>query len=214
MKRLVSMCAVLMVACAPRTSAPVSTSETKLAAAGEECDVPATNRCVDFGACSLEADLRGASGDTLAMYERERKENNTTYTAFPFPHFHAENLNHEAVSSAAMDGSVIYVLLAAHCKHSFDSVSAMNAAVDQLGARGRVIGVVVNSAVDDVSAWVPQVNPKFDVWVHPSTDIGDRVGSHLVPSWFFVSDGELERKLVGYQSTENVARAVSSLMDD
>lgn len=218
MKKLALLFVLMLTGCAPKAAPPTptatadATAEVEAASAGKECMVPGTNRCIDYEACSLQADLRGASGETLEMYKRERKENDTTYTDHPFPVFEAKTLKNETVSSQAIEGRVVYVLLAAHCQHSFDSVAVMNAAVDKFGERVKIVGVVVNSgSVDDVSTWYPQVHPKFDVWVHPGTDIGDQVGSHLVPSWFFVEDGQLERKLVGFQTTEDVDPALTSL---
>ena len=172
-------------------------------------------RCADYGACSLHGNLAFASGDTLEMYADEKKEDGTLFTDFTMPAFTALNLDGETVSTGDLrDAPTVVAFLAGHCSHSHDSIPILNdLASGNAPAATRVIGVWVNSgSVEDVASWMPTYAPTYEVWVHEDAGVGDAIGSHLVPTWFYLTpNGDVLGKLVGYKSPDQVRAWIEKL---
>lgn len=192
--------------CARPASASAATSATPNCVPG---------RCADYGACSLHGNLAYASGDTLAMYADEKKEDGTLFTDFTMPEFTALTLNGMTVSSGDLRGEpTVVAFLAGHCSHSHDSIPILNdLASGDAPAGTRIIGVWVNSgSVEDVASWMPTYTPTYEVWVHEDAGVGDAIGSHLVPTWFYLTpSGDVLGKLVGYKSPDQVRTWIEKL---
>ena len=175
------------------------------------------SRCSDYGACSLHGDLAGASGDTLKMYEREKAEDGRLYDDYPLPEFEAVDLAGNPVSSADLRGRpTVLTLMAGHCSHCHDSMPILADAVEKWGAEGlRVVNVLVNSGrPESINAWMSKLDPKFEVWVYNDAELGDLLGTHLVPAYLFVdAQGQVLEKLVGYQESDFVLAKVESFMN-
>ena len=171
------------------------------------------NRCAEYGACSLHGNLAGATGETLEMYKREKAEDGKVYADYKLPEFEAKDLNGNVVRSSDLIGKpTVVTLLAGHCVHCHDSLPILNEAVKVFGPQGvRVVGIVINSgSVENVNDWLPQTNPNYDVWVFNDDSLGDLLGSHLVPSYFFVdAQGNITQKLVGFQDKDLVLEKFS-----
>ena len=159
--------------------------------------------------------LSGASGDVLAMYERERTLDGTTYGDRALPEFEAIDLDGRVVRSKDLYGHrAVLALLSVHCTHSMETFPILQDLHRQLSADGvQVIGVLVNSGtVEDANSWVPQFEPEHPIWVVEGDALGDLVGSHLVPTYLLVGeDGKLEEMLVGFQEESRVMAALESM---
>ncbi len=214
--------------CARPVSSEAAAAKCAPGANGETCARPASTsasssstakavpgRCADYGACSLHGNLAFASGDTLAMYASEKKEDGTLFTDFSMPAFTALNLDGMTVSTGDLRGApTVVAFLAGHCSHSHESIPILNdLASGDAPAGTRVIGVWVNSgSVEDVASWMPTYTPTYEVWVHEDAGVGDAIGSHLVPTWFYLTpNGDVLGKLVGYKSPDQVRAWIEKL---
>lgn len=172
----------------------------------------AGSRCEAYEACSLYGDLSGANGDILAMYERERAEDGTAFDDFELPEFAAYDLAGREVSSRDLRGQpALLAFVAVHCRHSMDSLPILQQLTETYGPGGlRVVAVAINSGtVDDVNTWFPSFDPKYEVWVSSGDELGDRIGSHLVPTYLLVdAEGRITEKLVGYKQGPEVTERV------
>ncbi len=161
------------------------------------------SRCGEYDACSLHGDLSGATGDKLAMYAREKKEDGASFADRSLPAFKAIDLGSRAVQSGDLLGRpAVLAILAGHCTHSMDTfpiLQEMHRAYEPEGLQ--VIGVVVNSGTaEDVAIWASEFEPEYAVWVDEDASLGDLIDSHLVPTYLFVdADGRIREKLVGYK---------------
>jgi copper chaperone CopZ len=173
------------------------------------------SRCSDYGACSMWGNLSGASGDVLAMYERERALDGTTYEDRDLPEFTALDLDGRSVSSRDLAGRpAVLALLSVHCAHSMETFPILQDLHRRLSPEGlQVVGVLVNSGtVKDANGWVPHFAPEHPMWVVEGVALGDLIGSHLVPTYLVVgADGKLREMLVGYQEETRVIAALESL---
>lgn len=171
-----------------------------------------SSRCQDYEACSLYGDLSGASGEILAMYEREKAEDGTVFEDFELPHFTAHDLAGREMSSRSLRGQqALLAFVAVHCSHSMDSLPILQRLTETYGPAGlRVVAVAINSGtVEDVNTWFPSFDPKYEVWVSSGDDLGDAIGSHLVPTYLLVdAAGQITEKLVGYQEGAKVTERV------
>jgi len=174
----------------------------------EEPDLLAGSRCARYDACSIFGDLSGATGETLAMYVKEKAEDGRRFDDFHLPSFTAKNLAGEEVGLADLKGAqTVLVFLAVHCRHSLDSFPILNYLEETYGPQGiRVVGLYVNSgSIEDLNAWLPAVEPKFEIWGFNDPSLADLVESHLVPVYFFLdAEGRLLEKLVGQKSQDEV----------
>ena len=175
-----------------------------------------TNRCSDYGACSLYGDLSGASGDTLEMYYREKAQDGRRFADFPLPDFNASTPKGDAIRSRDLRGDpVVLAFLAVHCRHSMRTLPILQELVRTRGDRGlRVVGVWVNSgSVEDLNTWLHVFEPEFEVWSYPSASLGDVVQSHLVPTILFVDrDGKVREKMVGEKTLEDISARADALL--
>ncbi len=187
-------------------SAAAARAESGLTA--EELDLLAGSRCARYDACSIFGDLSGATGETLAMYVKEKAEDGRRFDDFHLPSFTAKNLAGEEVGLADLKGTqTVLVFLAVHCRHSLDSFPILNYLEETYGPQGiRVVGLYVNSgSIEDLNAWLPAVEPKFEIWGFNDPSLADLVESHLVPVYFFLdAEGRLLEKLVGQKSQDEV----------
>ena len=175
----------------------------------------AGSRCSDYGACSMWGNLSGASGDILALYEREKALDGTTYDDRELPEFEARNLAGETVRSADLVGKpAVLALLSVHCNHSMETFPILQELHRQYSEEGlQVVGVLVNSGtVEDANGWIPHFAPEHPIWVVEGDDLGDLVGSHLVPTYLLVDErGKVRELLVGYQEQASTERHIAEL---
>jgi len=176
-----------------------------------------TARCEQYSACSLYGDLSGATGETLEMYFREKQEDGRVFDDFVFPEFHALTLAGKETSSSALAGSpALVAFVAAHCRHSMRAMPYLQEIADTYGSQGlRVVTVWVNSgSVEDVRETIQAFAPTYETWVHQSPAVGDDIGSHLVPSFFFIDEeGQVEEKFVGEKTRSAIVARVEALLD-
>ncbi len=170
----------------------------------------AGSRCTDYGACSLWGNLATATGETLALYEREKASDGTTYADLALPAFEARNLAGEKVRSLNLVGRpAVLALLAVHCNHSMDTFPILQEIHRRHAQNGlQVVGVLVNSgSVEDANGWVPHFAPEYAMWVYEDEALGDLVGSHLVPTYLLVdSAGYVRKKIVGFKNLDTLLR--------
>lgn len=175
----------------------------------------AGSRCSDYGACSVWGNLAGASGDILALYEREKALDGTRYDDRELPSFEASNLEGETVRSADLVGKpAVLALLSVHCNHSMETFPILQELHRRYSEAGlQVVGVLVNSGtVEDANGWVPHFAPEHPIWVVEGDSLGDLVGSHLVPTYLLVDErGKLRELLVGYQDHAGTERQLAEL---
>lgn len=168
----------------------------------------AGSRCSDYAACSMWGNLSGASGDMLALYEREKALDGSRYDDRELPSFEARDLAGNTVSSTDLVGRpAVIALLSVHCNHSMETFPILQELHRRYSEEGlQVVGVVVNSGtVEDANGWVPHFAPEYPVWVVEGDSLGDLVGSHLVPTYLLVDDrGKLQELLVGYRERASV----------
>ena len=190
--------------------APLLQAEVFLKLEDMGIDALSGSRCSDYGACSLYGDLSGATGEILAMYEREKKEDGKVYAGKALPDFTAYRMNGDMVSSDGLKGQeTVLAFLAVHCRHSLDSLPILNRLSKEL-SDVNVVGVYINSGSwEDVADWLPELEPQFDVWVRNDDELGDLFSGHLVPAYFFVNEnGEITKKLVGFKEADQVVAEV------
>jgi len=187
----------------------------KLAADPRGQELLEGSRCSDYGACSMWGNLSGASGDVLAMYQRERALDGTTYEDRALPEFEAIDLDGHIVNSRDLAGQpAVLALLSVHCTHSMETFPILQDLHRKLSGDGvQIIGVLVNSGtVEDATSWVPHFEPEHPIWVVEGDALGDLIGSHLVPTYLLVGgDGKLEEMLVGFQEEGSVLAALERL---
>lgn len=175
----------------------------------------AGSRCSDYGACSMWGSLAGASGDILALYEREKALDGTRYDDRALPAFEARNLAGETVRSADLVGKpAVLALLSVHCNHSMETFPILQELHSRYSGEGlQVVGVLVNSgSVDDANGWVPHFAPEHPIWVVEGDSLGDLVGSHLVPTYLLVDErGRVRELLVGYQEQASTETQLAEL---
>lgn len=174
------------------------------------------SRCQTYSACSLYGDLSGATGETLAMYEREKGEDGRTYSSFAIPEFQAFDRKGNPVEASTLKGKpTVLVFLAAHCRHSFDSLPILQSAVKKYAPQGlSVVGVFVNSgSVEDVNFALESFDPSYTVWSYNDAALGDLIQSHLVPTYLMIdTEGRVTEKLVGFKDEEVVNSRIESLL--
>ncbi len=162
------------------------------------------SRCSDYGACSLWGNLNAATGDLLAMYEREKASDGTTFEALRLPAFEARSLAGATVHSTDLAGRpAVLAFLAVHCNHSMDTFPILQELHRRFAPEGvQVVGVLINSgSVDDANGWVPRFAPEYPIWVYGEASLGDLIDSHLVPTYLLVdANGQVRKKLVGFKS--------------
>lgn len=175
--------------------------------------------CTEFGACSLTRILATASGEDLKVFFRERQEDGRSFSNFPIPSFEARTLSGERVRSADLTGTpAVVAFLALHCNHSIESLPILKALQERLGDSARVVAVLVNSGPpEDVAFRLPSHFPAFDnsfeVWVYEHPSLGDLIGSHLVPTYFFADEsGMVKKKLVTFKEKRVVAAEAARLL--
>ncbi len=168
----------------------------------------AGSRCSDYGACSLWGNLATATGETLAMYEREKALDGSTYDDLALPAFEARNLAGEKVRSTDLVGRpAVLAFLAVHCNHSMDTFPILQELHRRHGKQGlQVVGILVNSgSVEDANDWVPHFAPEHPIWVYETASLGDLIGSHLVPTYLFIDEkGRVRKKIVGFKDQATV----------
>ena len=123
----------------------------------------AGSRCSDYGACSLWGNLAGASGETLARYEKEKARDRTTYEHWALPAFEARDLEGRVVRSSDLAGKpAVLALLAVHCNHSMDTFPILQELHRRYAGESlQVVGVLVNSgSVEDARGWMPHFAPE------------------------------------------------------
>ena len=176
-----------------------------------------SSRCSQFDACSLHGDLSGATGETLDMYTREKKEDGSAFDDQPLPEFDAFDIGLQQVRSEDLRGKpAVLAFLAGHCTHSMDTFPILQEISRTHGPEKlQVVGVVVNSGTpEDVAVWASEFEPEYDVWVYENASLGDLIGSHLVPTYLFVdADGQVKEKLVGYKDSEVVNDWLNKMLD-
>lgn len=176
-----------------------------------------TARCEQYSACSLYGDLSGATGETLEMYFREKEEDGRVFDDFVFPKFRALTLAGKETSSSALAGSpALVAFVAAHCRHSMRAMPHLQEIADTYGSQGlRVVTVWVNSgSVEDVRETIQVFAPTYETWVHQNPAVGDDIGSHLVPSFFFIDEeGQVKEKWVGEKTGGALVARVEALLD-
>ena len=173
----------------------------------------AGSRCSDYGACSLHGNLSGASGEVLEMYEREIEEDGRRFENRQLPEFSAQDLADRTVSTSELKGQpTLLSFLAVHCNHSIDSLPILQEIHRLYGGEGlRVIAVFVNSGTpEDLNYWLPRFSPEYEIWSYNDADLGDLIGSHLVPTSLFIdAQGQVVEKLVGFKPQDAVTEWVS-----
>ncbi len=176
------------------------------------------SRCERYSACSLHGDLSSATGETLDMYYREKTEDGRVYADFTFPEFRAVTLDGRETSSGTLTGRpTLVAFVAAHCPHSMRAMPYFQEISDTYGSQGlRVVAVWVNSgSTEDVRETTKVFRPTYETWVHRSPAVGDAIGSHLVPSFFFIDEeGEVEEKWVGEKSREALVARVGIFLNN
>ena len=118
----------------------------------------------------------------------------------------------EVHSAALLGHPTVLAFLAVHCRHSLDSLPILNRLTEDFGDRGlKVVGVYINSGShQDVAEWLPELEPKFEVWVRNDDELGDLFSGHLVPAYFLVDErGQIEKKLVGFKQESEVLAEVT-----
>ena len=177
----------------------------------------AGSRCSEYGACSVWGNLATAADDILALYEREGSLDGTTYDHRQLPIFEARDLEGNAVSSADLRGHpAVLTLLSVHCNHPMETFPILQKLHRPYASQGvRVIGVLVNSGtVEDANAWVPHFAPEYPMWVVEGDGLGDRLGSHLVPTLLLVDEHlGLRELLVGYHDQAAVVTELENIVE-
>ncbi len=175
-----------------------------------------TTRCAKYDACSLNRNLSGATGEELAMYKIEKGEDGKTFSDRVLPKFQAQSLSGKKVSTNALVGKpIVLTFLAGHCSHSLDSLPILEKLQRDYAKKGlSVVGVFVNSgSVEDMNGWINDFKPSWKVLVHTPISLGDTIGSHLVPTYFFVDQkGQVKEKLVGYKSQKLIDERARALL--
>ena len=175
-----------------------------------------TSRCEQYSACSIYGNLSFATDDVLATCERERSYDGSKFD-LPLAPFEARNLADEVVRPSDLRGQPsLLVFLAVHCQHSLDTIPVLNELVERFAPSGLgVVGVYINSGwFEDLNDWLPEQDPRFEVWAHEDPALGDLVDNHLVPVYFFLdAEGRITEKAVGQKDSFEMRRLVNQFLD-
>jgi hypothetical protein len=170
--------------------------------------------CDKYGACSLESDLTGASGDVWAMYKREKAQDGHKFSDFALPAAAVQDLSGRPTNLSALKGTrTLLVMLAGHCEHSIQTLDILQSLHHKYGPQGlHVVGLFVNSgSPEDMRTWIPRYKPEYAVWVVDDTAIGKQLRSNLTPTFFLVDErGMVHEKLVGLKTELEVSKRVDA----
>jgi hypothetical protein len=172
--------------------------------------------CDKYGACSLESDLTGATGDVWAMYKREKAQDGRKFSDFALPATAVQDLAGKPANLSGLTGTkTLLVMLAGHCDHSIQTLDILQALTRKYGPQGlRVVGLFVNSgSAANLRTWIPRYKPEYRVWISDGTAIGKELKSNLTPTYFLVDErGLVREKLVGLKTELEVAKRLEATL--
>lgn len=172
--------------------------------------------CAEFGACSVDKNLMGASGDELARYNEEKATDGKSYIAWRAPDFTLRSTAGGDVSLSDYRGRpVALVLMATHCNHCVDTVPILK----ELRAKYEstdlvVLPVVVNGkSVKDVKKWAEATAADFPLLVARDKELSKRYETRLVPATFLINEkGYVTKKLVTFKDRDGLDVAFAELV--
>lgn len=171
--------------------------------------------CSEYGACSVDANLAGASGDLLASYAAERETDGKSYVAWRAPDFTLPTTDGKEVSLSDYKGRpVALLILATHCNHCVDTMP-MLAKLQEKYEKDLVILPVVNNAksVDAAKSWAKRLKVEYPLLVSTDKSLSKLYKAQLVPTAVLINaKGFVTKKLITYKNEATLDLAFGDLV--
>lgn len=170
--------------------------------------------CSDFGACSVDANLAGASGDLLKNYQAEKSTSGQTYMAWKAPDFTLPTTSGEEVTLSDYEGKPVAVaILAMHCSHCVETMPMLTKLREKYASDLVILPVVTNvQSVDAVKTWAKGVGVDYPILVSTDKSISTQFKAELVPTVVLINEkGYITKKLVTFQNKSTLDVAFGEL---
>ena len=170
--------------------------------------------CSDFGACSVDANLAGASGDLLKSYETEKSASGQTYMAWKAPDFTLPTTSGDEVTLSDYEGKPVAVaILAMHCSHCVETMPMLAKFREKYGSDLVILPVVTNArSTDAVKSWAKALGVDYPLLVSTDKSVSEQFEAQLVPTVILINEqGYVTKKLVTFQSESTLDVAIGEL---
>ncbi len=167
--------------------------------------------CSEFGACSVDRNLSGASGELLESYQTERASNGKTFDDWTAPDFTLPSTDGKEVSLSDFRGKrVALMLLATHCNHCYDTMPFLAELRKTYADDIVILPVLVNaSSVDDARKWIALTGAELTALVSTDKSVSKLYETELVPATFLIDEkGYVTKKFVTFQTKETIGLAI------
>ncbi|MCH7548047.1 MAG: redoxin family protein [Candidatus Krumholzibacteriota bacterium] len=174
-----------------------------------------SGNCGEFGACSVDANLAGASGDVLAQYQSEKDADGRSYENWPAPDFTLPSTDGREVSLSDFSGRPVAVaLLATHCNHCVETMPMIGKLREKYGDKIEFLPVVTNGkSVDAVAKWAKSVDADYPLLVSTDKSVTEAFKTELVPTIVLIDrNGNITKKLVTFKDQSSIEAAFEELI--
>lgn len=171
--------------------------------------------CGEFGACSVDRNLMGASGELLEAYEEERSSDGQSYLAWKAPDFTLPATDGTEVSLSDYLGKPVAVaILAMHCNHCVDMAPMLSKLKDKYSDELVILPVVTNaSSIDGVKSWADALKLDYPLLVSTDKAVAEQFNAELVPTIVLVnSKGYVTKKLITFKDETKLDLAFAELV--
>lgn len=193
----------------------VKAASAKSSCASSCAATAGANTCAEFGACSVDRNLMGASGDVLKDYRAERASDGKSYIAWKAPDFTLPTTDGGEVSLSDYQGKPVAVaILATHCNHCVDTAPMLAKLKEKYGNDLAILPVVINaSSVDAVQSWAKNVGADYPLLVSTDKSVSEQFKVELVPTVVLInSKGFVTKKLVTFKEQSAIDLAFAELV--
>ena len=170
--------------------------------------------CAEFGACSVDKNLAGASGAELEEYTLEKKTDGEEFASWKAPEFTLPTTTGEDVSLADFRGKpVAVVFMATHCNHCADTAPIVAELNKKYKNEDLVILPVMVGArsVKSVKAWAKAMGVDYPILVSEGQELSKAYKARLVPSVFLIDrKGNITKKFVGFKDKKILDEGLNS----
>ena len=170
--------------------------------------------CSEFGACSVDANLAGASGELLQSYEAEKSTSGQLYMAWKAPDFTLPTTDGREITLSDYEGKPVAVaILAMHCNHCVDTMPMLAKFREKYASDLVILPVVTNArSTEAVKSWAKALGVDYPLLVSTDKSISDQFKAQLVPTVVLINEkGFVTRKLVTFQDESELEVAIGEL---
>lgn len=170
--------------------------------------------CAEFGACSVDANLAGASGELLAGYQAEKAASGRPYIAWKAPDFTLPTTNGGEITLSDYSGKPVAVaILAMHCNHCVDTMPMLAKFREEYASDLVILPVVTNArSIGAVESWAEAVGVDYPLLVSMDKSVSEQFEVRLVPTVVLINEkGFITKKLVTFQDEAALNVAIAEL---